>query len=58
VKISLKRKICMTAIFFAIYAAICCGIGFIIGLGLLHLLVSAMLAIPFIWMINQTWSDD
>ncbi|WEO73794.1 hypothetical protein [Agrobacterium vitis] len=56
--ISLKRKICMTAIFFAIYAAICSGIGFIIGLGVLHLLVSAMIAIPFSWMIRQTWSDD
>ncbi|MVA24527.1 hypothetical protein G6L63_11155 [Agrobacterium vitis] len=57
-KISLKRKIGMTAAFAVIYVTVCVASSWIIGVSILHLLACALLAIPFAWMITQTWSDD
>ncbi|MDQ0454636.1 hypothetical protein [Rhizobium paknamense] len=57
-KISLKRKIAMTAVLAGIYLGVSIVSGFIVGNGLLHVVAGALLAIPFGWLIRETWSDD
>lgn len=57
-KISLKRKLGMTAIFVGVYLATAGISACIIGPGILHLIASALFAVPFGWMLRLTWSDD
>ncbi|MUO31498.1 MULTISPECIES: hypothetical protein [Rhizobium/Agrobacterium group] len=57
-KISLKRKIGMTVLFVAVYLFVSVASGWVIGTGFLHAVACGLLAIPFAWMVSQTWSDD
>ncbi|MDQ0454698.1 hypothetical protein [Rhizobium paknamense] len=57
-KISIRRKVAMTAVLASIYLAVCTGASWIAGHALLNAVVAALLAVPFAWLIRETWSDD
>lgn len=57
-KISLNKKIGLTVLFVIVYLILCLFAQRLIGSGMIPALVSALLALPFAWMVTQTWSDD
>jgi hypothetical protein len=57
-KISLANKITITAVFALVYLGLCVFAAWITGSLLLSLVVAALLAWPFGWMVGQTWKDD
>lgn len=57
-KISLNKKIALTVMFITVYLILCLFAQWLVGSGMISALVSALLALPFAWMVTQTWSDD
>lgn len=57
-KISINKKIRLTAMFILVYLILCLFTEWLVGSGMIVGLVSALLALPFAWLVTQAWSDD
>lgn len=57
-KISLPKQVMLTALFVVVYVVLCWFGSLLVGGGIVTSLLSGLLAMPFGWMIQQTWRDD
>jgi fucose 4-O-acetylase-like acetyltransferase len=57
-KISLSKKIKITVVFAFIYLGLCLLAAKLTGVVFPSLIVAALFAWPFGWMVGQTWKDD
>jgi fatty acid desaturase len=56
--ISVKKKVMLTTLFAIVYVLLCLFGAWLVGGGIVASILSGLLAMPFGWMIQQTWSDD
>lgn len=57
-KISLGKKLTVTALFALVYVLLCWFGSWLIGGDIAASILPGLLAMPFGWMIQQTWSED